>query len=155
MRGDATVVGITDDSRAVRRGWAFLATRGTRRDGHAFVDAAVAAGASAVVVDRPVEVDVPRLQVPSVRAAAGPLAAEFFDHPSRHLSIVGVTGTNGKTTTCELVRACIDEAGWTSGLIGTIETRVGAWSGPSRLTTPGAVELQRTLSAMVDSGVDA
>jgi UDP-N-acetylmuramoyl-L-alanyl-D-glutamate--2,6-diaminopimelate ligase len=110
-------------------------------------------GAAALVVERSLNLPVPQMQVRNVNLAMGPLAAAFYGWPSRELVTIGVTGTNGKTTTCELLRACMEAAGWASGQIGTIETRIGDTSEPAELTTPEAPDLQATLRRMVDAGV--
>ncbi len=153
--GDATVTGITEDSRQVRPGWLFVARRGAQADGHRFVADAVAQGAAAVVAEHRQAAAIPQLVVPNTSAAVGPLAAAFYDHPSRRLAVVGVTGTNGKTTTCELVRAAIEATGRPAGQIGTIATRVGRQTEPATMTTPTPTELQRHLFRMVQAGVEA
>ncbi len=153
--GTVWVTGITEDSAAVRPGWLFVARRGTRTDGHRFVPDAVARGAAAVAVEHPAAVSVPQVVVPNTAAAAGPLADAFHGHPSRQLEVVGVTGTNGKTTTCELIRACIDADGRVAGQIGTIATHVGHHREPASMTTPAPADLQRHLWRMVQAGVQA
>jgi len=155
LRGDAPVRGLTHDSRRVRPGWLFVVSRGGRTDGRCYAHAAVEAGAAGLVVEQFLELPVAQLRVPSVRAAIGPLAAEFHGRPSRAVAVAGVTGTNGKTTTCTLLRACFEAAGWTAGQIGTIETRIGPVVEPSELTTPQAPDLQATLARMVQAGVRA
>ncbi len=152
---DLRICGITEDSRAVRPGWLFVARRGTTTDGHRYVAEAASRGAAAVVVERPVEVSCPQVLVANTAAAIGPMAAAYFGHPSRKLTVVGVTGTNGKTTTCELLRACLRATGQPAGQIGTIATYVGDRAEPSSLTTPAPVELQGHLWRMVDAGVRA
>ncbi|MDA8269675.1 MAG: UDP-N-acetylmuramoyl-L-alanyl-D-glutamate--2,6-diaminopimelate ligase [Actinomycetota bacterium] len=153
--GDAVVTGITEDSRQVRPGWLFVARRGGQADGHRFVDDALRRGAAALVVEHPQAASAPQLVVPNTSAAVGPLAAAFYGHPSRQLSVVGVTGTNGKTTTCELIRAAIEATGRPAGQIGTIATRVGRQSEPATMTTPSPTDLQRHLFRMVQAGVGA
>ena len=155
LAGDALVTGITEDSRQVRPGWLFVARRGAQSDGHRFVAEAIARGAAAVVVEHRQALGVPQLVTPNTSAAVGPLAAAFYGYPSRHLAVVGVTGTNGKTTTCELVRAAIEATGRPAGQIGTIATRVGRQSEPATMTTPAPTELQRHLHRMVQAGVEA
>ena len=151
--GDTPVTGITEDSRQVAAGYLFVARRGGHADGRRFVAEALTRGAAAVVTDHPLEITCPQLVVPNAAAAAGPLAAAFYGHPSRHLDVVGVTGTNGKTTTCELLHAAMEVTGRPAGQIGTIVTRVGRQSEPATMTTPAPADLQRTLHRMVQAGV--
>src|SRR6516162_233354 len=140
------------DSRAVTPGALFFCVPGTRVDGHELAAAAVAGGAAALVVERPVPASVPQLVVPSVRRAM-PLAANaFFGSPSTELEIAGVTGTNGKTTTAFLLHAILDAAGRRPGLLTNIERRVGGERVPLGLNTPEAIDLQRLLRAMLDAG---
>lgn len=153
--GDAVVTGITEDSRSVRPGWLFVARRGGRTDGHRYLLDAVRRGAAAVVVERPTSLGVPQLVVANATATVGPLAARFYGYPSRQLLLAGVTGTNGKTTTCDLVRACLERTGRPAGQIGTIATRVGQQSQPSSMTTPAPTELHEHLWEMVQAGVGA
>jgi UDP-N-acetylmuramoyl-L-alanyl-D-glutamate--2,6-diaminopimelate ligase len=163
VRGDesAPVLGLAHDSRAVRPGTVFVALRGERYDGHAFVGAALAAGARAVVVDAayadaaqwPAEATV--VIVPDTRAALSRLAAAFFARPSAGLDIVGVTGTNGKTTTIHMVAAILGAAGIPAGSIGTLGADFAGRHVALANTTPLALELQATLAAMRDGGARA
>ncbi len=155
LHGDVVVAGITHDSRRVRPGSAFIAIRGERDDGHRHAAAAVRSGASAVIVERLVDVAVPQLVVGSTVVAIGPLSAALSGYPSRAVPVVGVTGTDGKTTTCELLRSCIEHAGGTAGQIGTIYNRFGRHVEPATLTTPQAPDLQELLDRMRRSGVEA
>lgn len=152
--GDPMVVDVTHDSRRVEPGWLFVAIRGARADGHAFVSEAVAAGAAAVCVEREVAVDVPMLVVGDTRAALPHLAATVHANPAAELDLVGVTGTNGKTTVTYMVEAIGRAAGRKTGLIGTIETRIGGEVVPAVRTTPEASDLQRLLRSMRNQGVD-
>ena len=146
--GNCAVSDLTHDSRQVRPGWLYCALRG-RRDGHDFAAEAVANGAAGLVVERELPLPVPQLVVPSARRAVGTLAAEVHGRPSSLLSVVGITGTNGKTTTAHLLDAVLSQTGVSSALIGTIETRVGLSHTPSMLTTPQAPDLQRLLAESV------
>jgi UDP-N-acetylmuramoyl-L-alanyl-D-glutamate--2,6-diaminopimelate ligase len=149
------LTGVQDDSRQVARGNLFVAVRGLRVDGHDFVDGAVHRGAAAVVVERSVgDVSVPVLVVDRGAAALASAAAWWFDDPSRELLTVGVTGTNGKTTTSFLAEAALEAGGIPSGLVGTIGIRTGDVLVPNREpnTTPGALELQRILRSMRTAG---
>ena len=116
---------------------------GNRADGHNFAADAVDRGAVAVLCERPLELPVPQVQVPSVRRALGPVAAAFWDHPARAMRVVGVTGTNGKTTTCALLASIFEANGWRPGVIGTLT---------GERTTPEAPALQRELARMRDAG---
>ncbi|MEA2690383.1 MAG: UDP-N-acetylmuramoyl-L-alanyl-D-glutamate--2,6-diaminopimelate ligase, partial [Candidatus Eremiobacteraeota bacterium] len=133
----------------------FVALRGERVDGHHFVRDAVARGASAVVVEERVHVDVPAVIVPDTRVAASALADAFHDHPSHDLIVIGVTGTNGKTTTTHHVRDLLETAGIPCGVIGTLggEFRDRRW--PLSNTTPLAIELHGLLAAQRDAGAKA
>jgi len=157
VRGDGGTV-VTDvvlDTRKVVQGALFCCVPGSRFDGHDLAGAALAAGAAALCVERPLELDAPQLLVGSVRAVLPWLADAFFDHPSRRLDLVGVTGTNGKTTTTYMVEAILRAAGRTAGLLGTVEVRVGGRRRPAVHTTPEAPDLQRLLAEMADAGVQA
>ncbi len=156
MIGDGSVrlLDVTHDSRRAGPGTLFVAVPGYVTDGHRFVEAAVAAGAPAVVVERDVEVDVPRMVVDDTRRALAPLAATVHGRPSERISVVGVTGTNGKTTVTHLVEAIAAGTGRVAGLIGTIHTRVGSTTIPSARTTPEATDLQRMLADMVAAGAE-
>ncbi len=140
------------DSRAVVPGTLFFCVRGERADGHAFATEAVEHGAVALVVESPVDAAVPQLVVSDARAAMSAAAADFYDQPSHELTVAGVTGTNGKTTTCFLVFAILASAGRRPGLLGTIESRVGGERRPAMRTTPEAIDVQRTLREMLDAG---
>lgn len=154
-RGDAHLVDATHDSREVRPGWLYCAIPGERFDGHDFAGAAAEAGASALLVERPLELGVPELIVPNVRGAIGPVAATIHGWPSLEMQVVGVTGTNGKTTTCYLLEAVFGAAALGTGVIGTIETRVHGIAQPGVRTTPEGTDLQRLLATMRVRGVDA
>ena len=158
---DRAVSNLAHDSRAVRPGGAFVAVRGERADGHAFLDAAVAAGARTVVVDRRyaeahgVPDGVTTIVVPDTRRALSRLAAAFYDYPARSLRVVGITGTNGKTTTTHLVAHVLGAGGVPAGRIGTLGAAFGGalWSLDN--TTPLSLETQALLAAMRDRGAEA
>jgi UDP-N-acetylmuramoyl-L-alanyl-D-glutamate--2,6-diaminopimelate ligase len=130
----------------------FFCVPGSRTDGHDFASRAVENGAVALVVERPLEVDVPQLVVPDSRRAMAPVADEFFGRPSEELQVAGVTGTNGKTTTAFLMYSILAAAGRRPGLLGTIESRVGGERRPAIRTTPEAIDVQRALREMLDAG---
>lgn len=149
------IEGVTDDSRAVRPGTLFVAVPGLHVDGHAFVERAAAAGAAAAIVERALpEVALPQLVVGRSAAALADAAAWWYGDPSLDLGIVGITGTDGKTTTSFLAHAALEAAGLSSGLIGTVATQIGPVreANAEHTTTPGALELQRALRAMVRAG---
>ncbi|MCC6928554.1 MAG: UDP-N-acetylmuramoyl-L-alanyl-D-glutamate--2,6-diaminopimelate ligase [Gemmatimonadaceae bacterium] len=152
-----SISGITDDSRAVTAGALFVAVRGSARDGHDFLDGASAAGAAVAIVEDASRTALPRLVVRDARRGAAIAAAAFHHDPCRSLSIVGVTGTSGKTTTVSMLRHLLDAPEAPAASIGTLGVLVGsegtAFPGGSGLTTPGPVEFQRVLRALVDAGV--
>jgi UDP-N-acetylmuramoyl-L-alanyl-D-glutamate--2,6-diaminopimelate ligase len=157
VRGDAGTL-VTDvalDTRMVVPGALFCCVPGARVDGHDLAGKALDAGAAALCVQRPLELEAPQLLVGGVRDALAPLAATFFDHPSRRLELVGVTGTNGKTTTTFMLEAIFRAAGRTPGVLGTVEVRVGDVHRAAVHTTPEAPDLQRLLAEMADTGVRA
>ena len=149
------VRGITEDSRAVEPGAAFAAVTGEHVDGHDFVERAAAAGAAVAIVERPLpDVGLPQLVVERSQSALGTAAAWWFGDPSHELGVVGITGTDGKTTTSFLAVAALEAAGLSSGLVGTVDTKIGRTreANPEHTTTPGAPSLQRALRAMVAAG---
>ena len=156
--GDAVVSDVTHDSREVQPGALYVAIRGFRADGHDYVRQAADRGAVAICVDHAVATDLPQLVVPSTRDALGPLAAAVWDHPSRNFTLIGVTGTNGKTTVTHMIEAITRAAGKRTGLIGTVGARVsgGAETDTLRIpldrTTPEASDLQRLFAQMSDAG---
>jgi UDP-N-acetylmuramoyl-L-alanyl-D-glutamate--2,6-diaminopimelate ligase len=151
---EARVRGVTHDSRLVQPGFVFVAIAGARSDGHDFVPDAVAKGTIAVIGERAVaRAGVPQLLVERIRPAMALAAAWYFDFPSHHLGVVGITGTDGKTTTSYLVRAMLEASGRQTGLSGTIESIAGGKViGSGRQTTPESTELQADLAAMVAAG---
>jgi len=155
---EAPAVEVADlayDNRAVTPGTLFFCVPGFTRDGHDFAPDALARGAAALVVARPLGLGVPEVLVADVRAAMAQAAAAFYGHPSQTLRVVGVTGTNGKTTTAFLVRAVLERAGRRTGLLGTVTSIVAGRERPVARTTPEAIDLQRTFRAMLDGGDEA
>src|SRR5499426_512718 len=152
----ATLTGITDDSRAVKPGFLFVAVRGSERDGHDFLDAAAQAGAVAAIVQDADRTKLPALVVNDGRRAAAVAGAAVYDWPARGLQLVGVTGTNGKTTTVNMLRHLLAD-GEQSASIGTLGILMGSEGTPLEggggLTTPGPIELQRVFRALFDAGV--
>ncbi len=148
--------GVVYDSRRVTPGGVFVALRGLKTDGAAFVPEAVAAGAAAIVSEQPdAGGTVPWVTVRDARLALALLAAEFFGHPSRDMLVVGLTGTNGKTTTSYLVNAIFEAAGTACGLMGTVTYRIGPRALEATRTTPEAPELQDFMRQMVEAGCGA
>ncbi len=157
--GDALITGITDDSRQVKPGFVFVAVPGVYVDGHRFIPAALAAGAAAVVIEQPATIlnlppALPYLRVANARRALGWLHAAWHGFPSRRLALFGVTGTDGKTTTTNLLYAILRAAGYEAGMISTVNARIGALSLDTGLhtTTPPSGEVQHYLAQMVAAG---
>lgn len=151
---DPLVNGLTVDSRRVGPGWIFVAVPGTRMDGHEFIDEAVRRGAAAVVAERFAgDRSVPVIRVPNSRAAAARLASAFYGNPEKSIEIVGVTGTNGKTTVAILLESIFRHADRQPGLIGTLYYRWKAEEIRAERTTPDAIELYALLRRMADGGV--
>ena len=149
---DVPITSLAFASAHVEPGALFFCVPGFTVDGHDFAPEAVARGAAALVCERPLGLGVPEVLVPAVRAAMGPVAARFHGDPTRELRVVGVTGTNGKTTTAYLVRALLEAAGVRCGLLGTVTSVIGGREEPVERTTPEAIDLQRSFRRMVDAG---
>ena len=145
---------VSYDSRATRPGDLFVAMRGFATDGHAFIGKAAAAGAAAVVCETPpAEGELPYVQVADSRRSLAVIGANFFGHPAKDMTMVAVTGTNGKTSTTYLLKAILEqEAGAKVGLIGTNQNMIGAEVIPTERTTPESFELQRLFAQMRDAG---
>lgn len=150
------ITGLTADSRSAGPGTLYVAVRGSQTDGHRFIADAVARGAAAALVEVPQEIAVPQVVVRDGRRASLAAARAWYGNPSRRLTLIGVTGTNGKTTTVGLLRHVFNASG-TAGSIGTLGAYDGAGaevpSSAGALTTPGPIDLQATLAAMRDRGV--
>ncbi len=146
------VTGLAYDSREVVPGDLFFCVSGFQSDGHRFAPEAVRAGAAALVVERPLDLGVPEALVVSARAAMAPAAARFYGEPARRLRVVGVTGTNGKTTTAYLMLALLEAGGEQCGLLGTVKSVIGGEERQVARTTPEAIDLQEDLRAMLDGG---
>jgi UDP-N-acetylmuramoyl-L-alanyl-D-glutamate--2,6-diaminopimelate ligase len=144
----------THDSRAAGPEVLFVAVRGSLHDGHDYVEAAVAAGSPAVAVERPMAIGAGQVVVADTRRAMGAMAAEVHNDPSSRVAVVGVTGTNGKTSVTHFVESLMESSGRAAGLIGTIETRVRDVTLPSVRTTPEATDFQRLLATMCDLGAE-
>jgi len=149
------ILDLAYDTRRVAEGTLFFCVPGATRDGHDLAAKAVATGAVALVVERPVDADVPQLVVESVRASMAVAADTFFGYPTGRLTVAGVTGTNGKSTTAYLLRSILQAEGRPTGLVGTVEWIVGGESRDAPHTTPEAIDLQRLFRDMLDAGDDA
>jgi len=146
------ITGLAYDNRAVRPGTLFFCVPGFTRDGHDYAPDAISRGAAALVVQRPLGLGVPEIRVRSVREAMAPAAAAFYGDPTAELAVIGVTGTNGKTTTAFLVQALLEAAGRQTGLLGTVKSVIGGEERPVQRTTPEAIDLQRTFREMLGAG---
>ncbi len=144
------------DSRDVSQGAIFVALRGGYVNGHAFVDRALAQGAVAVVVDHPLKVAVPQIVVQDTRRDLATIADAFYSQPSRELTVIGITGTDGKTTTSYILDHILRQGGLRTGMIGTVSVRIGdeTVDHETRQTTPESADIQRLLRAMVAANVD-
>ena len=156
---DPAIRGLDIDSRKVSPGDLFVALAGANSDGHTYLDEAVRAGAAALLVEQlPAEPDglpIPCVQIPDTRRALAPISARFFGYPARELDLIGVTGTNGKTSTTYLVESILARAGHRVGLVGTVEIRYAAHRQTTVNTTPESLELQRTLRMMRNEQIDS
>lgn len=152
--GQVQITGIETDSRKVKQGDLFICLTGTLVDGHDYVEKALANGAVAIVASKPVVPDVPVLLVPDTRFAMAVLANHFFAYPSHDLKIIGITGTNGKTTTSLLIDTILRDAGLRADLMGTIAMRIGSHVYEAKNTTQEALELQRNLRKMKFGGAE-
>jgi len=157
---DVEVQRLQYDSRKIQRGDCFVAIQGVGMDGHQFVQQAINGGASVIVLERDdavpdslcMHAGVVKVVVPDSRVALALLAANFYGKPSQQLAVIGVTGTNGKTTSSHLIKSILEAAGHTVGLIGTIEYKVGKEIIPATHTTPESLELNEMLARMVKAG---
>ncbi|HET8950472.1 MAG TPA: Mur ligase family protein, partial [Solirubrobacteraceae bacterium] len=149
------ITGLAYDNRAVEPGFLFFCVPGFTRDGHDFAPDAIERGAAALVVARPLGLGVPEVLVEDVRSAMAVAAARFFGDPTAELPVVGITGTNGKTTTAFLVRSLVEAADRRCGLLGTVKSVIGGIEHPVVRTTPEAIDLQRTFAAMLAGGDEA
>ncbi len=157
VRGDSgiTVSEAAYSSDQVVPGAVFFCFAGSRFDGHDFAAAAIQAGAAALIVERWLELDIPQVLVPSVRKAMGPMSAAVFGNPADSMSMIGVTGTNGKTTTTYLLESVFAAAGLVAGVVGTTGARIDGQPMPLARTTPEAPDLHRLLAQMRSRGVQA
>lgn len=150
---DVEVTDVTNDSRKVTAGTAFVCIRGTHQDGHKYAAAAANKGAAAVIAEHNVGVDC-QVIIPDTRRAYGTMCSALYGDPKEHLKLIGVTGTNGKTTTTFLIKSVLEHFGKKVGLIGTIQNMIGDTVIPTDNTTPDAHELHRVFREMVDQGCE-
>ncbi len=155
---DESISGLTCNSNEVLSGDIFFCIVGTKIDGHTFAQDAIDRGAKVLVCERKIyladSTDITLVVVPDSRRAMAEVASVFYGHPSQKLKVVGITGTNGKTTTTYLIDHIAREAGYTTGLIGTVGNHIAGIEEKSSHTTPDSIELQQLLSRMVDAGCD-
>lgn len=156
---DIVISSIAYDSREVRPGGLFIAYRGFHSDAHAFIPQALERGAAAVVYEDPAwdgRLPVPAVRVANARAALGPIAAAFHGYPGRSMRVVGITGTDGKTTTTYLTSVALEAGGHTTGFMGTVDFKIAGrrWSNDTRQSTPEAPEVQAMLREMAAAGCD-
>ncbi|MFD0692751.1 UDP-N-acetylmuramoyl-L-alanyl-D-glutamate--2,6-diaminopimelate ligase [Paenibacillus sp. GCM10027628] len=151
---DTEITGIEADSRRVKQGDLFLCIPGLAVDGHDFAPRAVESGASALVVERVLDLPVPQLVVKDARYAMAVLSAHFYGYPSEKMKIIGITGTNGKTTSTYLIEKILRDQGFTTGLMGTIQMKIGDTYTDMERTTQEALDLQRSFNQMKEAGTD-
>ena len=151
---DLPIAALQYNSRKVGKGDLFFCIVGTFADGHTYAAQAVEAGAAALVVERELPLPVPQVIVKNTRIAMAEMAAAFYGYPARGMRIVGVTGTNGKTSTTYMLKAIAEQCGWKVGLIGTIRNLIGTRIIDTERTTPESVDLQRILREMREEDVD-
>lgn len=151
---DVEISGICYDSRKIKKGDVFVCITGFAADGHIYANAAVSGGASAIIAERDLGLSVPTAVVDNSRHALSFIADRFYDHPSGKFKLIGVTGTNGKTTTTFLVKKILEDAGLKVGLIGTNKNMIGDVDIPTERTTPESLELTQLFAQMAEEAVD-
>lgn len=149
------ITSIENDNRKVEQGSLFICIKGYTVDGHDFAEAAVKSGAVAVIAEHDLPLNVPVIVVNDTNRAMAVLADAFYGQPSRKFKLVGITGTNGKTTVSHLIEKVLSDAGKKTGLIGTMYTKIGAQMIETKNTTPESLTLQKTFKSMADEGVEA
>ena len=152
--GDPEILNIEQDTRKVEEGTLFVCIEGSRLDGHLFAHEAVERGAVAIIASRPLDVPVPVAIVKDTRRAMAILSAAFYGFPSEKLVMIGVTGTNGKTSVSHMVEHIFRKKGKKTGLIGTLYTKIGDRKTETKNTTPDSLTLQKTFARMADEGVE-
>lgn len=152
--GDIEILSIENDHRKVSQGSLFICVKGYTVDGHDFAASAVENGAVAVLAERELNLEVPVFVVKNITRAMAVLADAFYGQPSHQLQLIGVTGTNGKTTTSHIIEKILKDAGKKTGLIGTMYTKIGEKTIETKNTTPESLTLQKTFKEMVDEGIE-
>ena len=155
--GEVNISGISIDSNKIEKGYLFVALKGERTDGHKYIEPAISNGASAVIVERALETStegITVLQVPDTRVSLAEVSANFYSHPTKELALVGITGTNGKTTITYLLESIWNVEKLNSAVLGTIDYRYGGAVRESNMTTPESLDLMRMFREMRDSGVE-
>lgn len=153
--GNPEITSIENDNRKVQQGSLFVCIKGYTVDGHEFAESAVKNGAVAILAERQLQLDVPVVIVNDTNRAMAVLADAFYEHPTKRLHLIGITGTNGKTTTSHLIEKILTDSGKKTGLIGTMYTKIGNEILETKNTTPESLTLQKTFKQMVDSHVEA
>ncbi|NHC39617.1 UDP-N-acetylmuramoyl-L-alanyl-D-glutamate--2,6-diaminopimelate ligase [Bacillus sp. MM2020_1] len=151
---DLEITSIENDNRKVQKGSLFICIKGYTVDGHDFAEAAVKNGAAAILAERPIALDVPVILVKDTTRAMAVLADTFYGQPTKKLHLIGITGTNGKTTTSHLIEKIMVDAGQRTGLIGTMYTKIAEETIETKNTTPESLTLQKTFQQMIDRGVE-
>ncbi|WP_144548885.1 UDP-N-acetylmuramoyl-L-alanyl-D-glutamate--2,6-diaminopimelate ligase [Bacillus sp. X1(2014)] len=151
---DPEITSIENDNRKVQNGSLFICIKGYTVDGHDFAESAVQSGAAAVLAERPLSLDVPVILVKDTTRAMAVLADAFYEQPTKNLHLIGITGTNGKTTTSHLIEKIFADANQKTGLIGTMYTKIADKTIETKNTTPESLTLQKTFRQMVEAGVD-
>lgn len=151
---DLEISGLAIDSRKIKDGYAFICISGTQRDGHGFAQQAVQNGAKLLVTERKLPLDIPQVIVENTREVVGLLASNFYKNPRKSFKLIGVTGTNGKTTTTYMIKNILEASGKKVGVIGTIGTMIGDEHFENNLTTPDPIELHQIFAQMAKNDVD-
>lgn len=151
---DMDIVAIEQDSRCVKEGTLFVCIQGFTVDGHDYIDEAIKQGARAIVVEKEIDASVPTIKVADTKKALAILAATFYGFPTQALQLIGITGTNGKTTTTYVLEKIFQLAKKKTGIIGTIQMKIGEDTYPIKNTTPDALFLQQSFKKMIDEHVD-
>lgn len=152
--GEAEISGVQTDSRLVNPGDLFICVRGLVVDGHHYAEKAVELGAAALVVERELDLPVPMLVVKDCRAAMSVIANHFYGYPSEEMRVIGITGTNGKTTSAYIIESLLVAQGYRTGLMGTVQMKIGSETFPTENTTQEGLELQRNFRRMRDVETD-
>ena len=153
---DIEINGIASDSNNVKSGFVFISIKGVKADGHSFINDAISRGAAALIVEKEVEVleDITIIRVPDTKKILSTVADAFYNCPSNRMNIIGVTGTNGKTTTTYFIEQILRKAGHKTGIIGTINYQIGDRIIPAVNTTPGPIQLRALLNQMLEANIE-